>query len=87
VVKTLRPQSYNDVFKVGDWFRCGTPVVMDMSECDEADATRLVDFATGLVIGCGGAMERIAPGLFLLLSEAMVRAYEETRLPAIVTAG
>ncbi|WP_170323468.1 cell division protein SepF [Cryptosporangium phraense] len=84
MVKTLRPQNYNEVFYVGDWFRCGTPVVMDLNEYEEDDATPLVDFATGLVIGCGGAIERIAPRLFLLLPASMVEAYEESRTPTLV---
>jgi cell division inhibitor SepF len=74
MVKTLSPQTYDEIFYVGDWFRCGTPVVMDLTAFDEDEAVRLVDFATGLVIGCGGEIERIAPRLFLLLPEAMVAA-------------
>lgn len=80
MVKTLRPQNYNEIFYVGDWFRCGTPVVMDLSEFGEADAVPLVDFASGLIVGCGGAMERIAPGLFLLLPEAMVQAGQDAQI-------
>ncbi|MFI5957776.1 cell division protein SepF [Cryptosporangium sp. NPDC051539] len=79
MVKTLRPQNYNEVFYVGDWYRCGTPVVMDLNEFGEDDATPLIDFATGLVIGCGGSIERIAPRLFLLLPASMVEAYEQDR--------
>lgn len=84
MVKTLRPQNYNEVFHVGDWFRCGTPVVMDLNEFDEADALPLVDFATGLVVGCGGAMERIAPRLFLLLPEDMVKAGQAAQEPSLL---
>ena len=86
MVKTLRPQNYTEVFYVGDWFRCGTPVVMDLSEFDESDALPLVDFATGLVVGCGGAMERIAPRLFLLLPEDMVKAAQAAQAPSLFDA-
>jgi cell division inhibitor SepF len=74
VVKTLRPQNYDEVFYVGDYFRSGTPVVMDLTGFTDDDATPLIDFAAGLVIGRQGHMERVAPGIFLLLPKAMIDA-------------
>jgi cell division inhibitor SepF len=73
VVKTLRPQNYNEVFYVGDFFRGDTAVVMDLTAFTDADAVPLVDFAAGLVVGRGGAMERVAPKVFLLLPQQMVQ--------------
>jgi cell division inhibitor SepF len=72
VVKTLRPENYNEVFYVGDYFRGDTPVVMDLSGFSDADAVPLIDFAAGLVVGLRGIMERVAPKVFLLLPEPMV---------------
>jgi cell division inhibitor SepF len=66
MVKTLRPQSYDDVVYIGTYFRDGVAVVMDLSEMSNATAREFVDFAAGLVVGCGGAMERVAPKVFLL---------------------
>jgi cell division inhibitor SepF len=74
VVKTLRPQSYNEVFYVGDYFRGGTPVVMDLTGFTDDAATPLIDFAAGLVVGRQGHMERVAPKVFLLLPKAMLDA-------------
>lgn len=70
MVKTLHPRSYNDVFYVGHFFRRGIAVVMDLSEMTDSEATPLVDFAAGLIIGRGGAMERVTPKVFLLIPEA-----------------
>ncbi|WP_101376703.1 cell division protein SepF [Saccharopolyspora spinosa] len=66
MVKTLHPQNYNDVYHVGDYFRQGVPVVMDLTSLPKAEAVRLIDFASGMVIGRGGAIDRVAPKVFLL---------------------
>lgn len=72
VVKTLHPQNYNDVIHVGHYFCEGIAVLMDLTSLTDADAMPLVDFAGGLVIGRGGAMERVASKVFLLLPPGMV---------------
>jgi cell division inhibitor SepF len=66
MVKTVRPESYGDVFYVGHYFREGVAVVMDLTALSNVDAVPLVDFAAGLIVGRGGFMERIAPKVFLL---------------------
>ena len=66
MVKTLHPQTYQDVYYVGDYFRQGNAVVMDLTALSNAEATQLVDFAAGMVVGKGGGMDRIAPKVFLL---------------------
>ena len=66
MVKTVRPESYGDVFYVGHYFREGVAVVMDLTALSNADAVPLVDFAAGLIVGRGGFMERIATKVFLL---------------------
>jgi cell division inhibitor SepF len=71
MVKTLHPRDYNDVFYVGHYFREGAAVVMDLTSMTDAAARPLVDFASGLVLGRGGAMERVAPKVFLLLPPEM----------------
>ena len=39
---------------------------MNLSELDEADAKRLVDFAAGLVFGSRGSFDRVTNRVFLL---------------------
>jgi cell division inhibitor SepF len=48
-ITTLHPRTYNEARTVGENFRDGTPVIMNLSEMDDNDAKRLVDFAAGLV--------------------------------------
>lgn len=65
-ITTLHPRTYNEARTVGENFREGTPVIMNLSEMDDADAKRLVDFAAGLVFATRGTIERITSKVFLL---------------------
>ena len=63
---TIHPRTYNDARTIGEHFRDGVPVIMNLTEMDEADAKRLVDFAAGLVFGLRGNFERVTNRVFLL---------------------
>lgn len=65
-ITTLHPRTYNEARSVGENFREGVPVIMNLSEMDDADAKRLVDFAAGLVFATRGTIERITNKVFLL---------------------
>ena len=65
-ITTIHPRSYNDARKIGEAFRAGTPVIMNLSDMDDSDAKRLVDFAAGLIFGLHGAIERVTNKVFLL---------------------
>ena len=63
---TLHPTTYNEARTVGEHFREGIPVIMNLTEMDDADAKRLVDFAAGLVFATRGTIERVTNKVFLL---------------------
>lgn len=65
-ITTIHPRTYNEAKKIGESFREGTPVIMNLTDLDDADAKRLVDFAAGLVFGLQGAIERVTNKVFLL---------------------
>ena len=65
-ITTLHPRTYNEARTVGENFREGVPVIMNLSEMDDADAKRLVDFAAGLVFAVRGTIERVTNKVFLL---------------------
>jgi cell division inhibitor SepF len=65
-ITTIHPRSFNDARRIGEDFRTGTPVIMNLSEMDDSDARRIVDFAAGLALGLHGALERVTKGVFLL---------------------
>jgi cell division inhibitor SepF len=65
-IVTLQPTTYNDARAVGEHYRDGTPVIMNLSEMEDADAKRLVDFAAGLIFATRGDIERVTNKVFLL---------------------
>ena len=65
-ITTLHPRTYNEARTIGENFREGVPVIMNLSDMDDADAKRLVDFAAGLVFGVRGTIERVTNKVFLL---------------------
>jgi cell division inhibitor SepF len=65
-ITTLHPRTYNEARTIGEHFREGTPVIMNLTEMDDVDAKRLVDFAAGLIFGLRGSIERITNKVFLL---------------------
>ena len=80
-ITTLHPRTYNEARTVGENFREGTPVIMNLSDMDDSDAKRLVDFAAGLVFATRGTIERITNKVFLLCPpNVSVAAEEKERL-------
>lgn len=65
-IETIHPRSYNDARRIGEEYREGVPVIMNLSELDDSDAKRIIDFAAGLVFGQRGAIERVTNKVFLL---------------------
>ncbi len=65
-ITTLHPRTYNEARQIGESFRDGMPVIMNLTEMDDADAKRLVDFAAGLSFGLRGSIERVTAKVFLL---------------------
>ncbi|KHL03121.1 cell division protein SepF [Sinomonas humi] len=65
-ITTVHPRSYNDAKVIGESFRDGIPVIMNVTDMGEADAKRLVDFSAGLVFGLHGSIERVTNKVFLL---------------------
>ena len=76
-ITTIHPRSYNDARKIGEAFREGTPVIMNLTDMDDADATRLVDFSAGLIFGLHGAIERVTSKVFLLSPQNVTVATED----------
>ena len=63
---TVHPRTYNEARTIGENFRDGVPVIMNLGDMEDADAKRLVDFAAGLIFGLRGSIERITSKVFLL---------------------
>jgi cell division inhibitor SepF len=80
-ITTLHPRNYNEARTIGERFREGMPVIMNLTEMDDADAKRLVDFAAGLSFGLRGSIERVTAKVFLLSPENVdVTAEDKARI-------
>jgi cell division inhibitor SepF len=80
-IVTLQPRSYSEARKVGEYYRQGNPVIINLDDMEESERKRLVDFASGLVFGLHGRIERISLKVFLL-SPANVNVSNEDRTAA-----
>jgi cell division inhibitor SepF len=65
-IVTVHPRTYNEARTIGEHFRDGVPVIMNLTEMEDVDAKRLVDFAAGLIFGLRGNIERVTSKVFLL---------------------
>jgi cell division inhibitor SepF len=65
-ITTVHPRTYNEARQIGERFREGGAVIMNLTDLPDADAKRLVDFAAGLIFGLRGSIERVTNKVFLL---------------------
>ena len=80
-ITTIHPRTYNEAKTIGESFRDNVPVIMNLTDMDDADAKRLVDFAAGLVVGLHGSIERVTAKVFLLSPENVsVTAEDKARM-------
>jgi len=80
-ITTVHPKDYNEARTIGERFRDGMPVIMNLTEMEHADAKRLVDFAIGLTFGLHGSIERVTAKVFLLSPQDVdVTAEDKARI-------
>jgi cell division inhibitor SepF len=80
-ITTLHPRTYNEARTIGERFREGSPVIMNLTELDHSDARRLVDFAAGLIFGLRGSIEPVTAKVFLLSPQNVdVTAEDKARI-------
>jgi cell division inhibitor SepF len=80
-ITTVHPRTYNEARTIGEHFRDSTPVIMNLTEMDDADAKRLVDFSAGLVFGRHGSIERVTAKVFLLTpANVEITAEDKSRI-------
>ena len=81
-VHHLAPTNFNmHAQELGDKFREGSVVIMNLDTTPPEEASRLKNFASGLVYGLRGTMRPVGPNVFLLSPEGVqVSAEEQQRL-------
>ncbi|MFE7135007.1 cell division protein SepF [Streptomyces sp. NPDC057638] len=65
-IATVAPTCFRDARNIGELFREGVPVIVNLTSLESADAKRVVDFAAGLTFGLRGSIDRVANRVFLL---------------------
>jgi len=78
---TVNPRSYNEARVIGERYREGNTVLMNLTDMGDDERKRLVDFASGLVFGHHGTIERVTSKVFLL-SPANVTVSSEVKTAA-----
>src|SRR5699024_1603554 len=76
-ILTVRPTRYADAAEIAENFRIGTPVIINLSRMNDAEAVKLIDFSSGLVTGLQGRIQRIAAKVFVLTPAHIAISGEE----------
>ena len=63
---TLKPTSFAHCKEIGERFRAGQPVIMNLIATSPEEGRRIIDFASGLTFGLNGSLERVSRGVFRL---------------------
>jgi cell division inhibitor SepF len=75
----VQPTSFNDAQEIGDKFRDGFSVLMNLQSVDPELGRRLVDFASGLAYGLHGSMQPAADRVFLITPRDVKVSAEDRR--------
>ena len=62
----VSPDAFNDAQEIGDRFKSGQSVIVNLQAADRDLRRRLVDFSSGLCYAMGGKMDRVADQVYLL---------------------
>jgi cell division inhibitor SepF len=81
-ITTLQPRSYREARTIGERYRDGVPVIMNLTELDAADAKRLVDFAAGLAFALRGSIDKVTSRVFLLTPADVEVSADDARMLA-----
>jgi cell division inhibitor SepF len=78
-ITAVHPRSYNEARTIGERYREGIPVILNLTELDDAAAKRLVDFAAGLAFALRGSIDKITNRVFLLSPSGVDVSAEDRR--------
>lgn len=70
-IETLRPRSFSEAPRIAELLRDSVPVVLDLSNIADPQAQRIIDFASGVVLGVNGGMKRITGKVFMITPESV----------------
>jgi cell division inhibitor SepF len=80
-VHVVAPARFADAQEIGDRFKNGQPVIVNLQANDRELARRMIDFCSGVTYALSGSMDKVADQVFLLTpSNVEVSAEEKRRL-------
>ncbi len=74
----ISPGAFNDAQAIGDRFKAGQPVIVNLQALDRDLRRRLVDFSSGLCYALDGKMDRVADQVYLLIPAHVEVSQEQT---------
>lgn len=75
----MTPTSFNEAQGIGDRFKNGQPVIVNLQGVERDLRRRLVDFSSGLCYALGGKMDRVADQVYLLTPADVEVSSDDTR--------
>jgi cell division inhibitor SepF len=80
-VHVVAPGRFADAQEIGDRFKNGQPVIVNLQANDRELSRRMIDFCSGVTYALSGSMDKVADQVFLLTpSNVEVSAEEKRRL-------
>jgi cell division inhibitor SepF len=76
---TVLPSSFSDAQEIGDYFKDGQPVILNLEDAERELSRRLIDFASGLCYALTGHMEKIGKHMYLLTPADVEVSAEDRR--------
>ncbi len=66
-IAIVRPRTFRDAVTIGEYYRQGVPVIINLDDMGNTEAWRIIDFASGLILGLRGDIERLSRRTFLIV--------------------
>ena len=66
-IAIVRPRTFRDAITIGEYCRQDIPIVINLEDMDNAEARRIIDFASGLILGLRGDIEKLSRRTFLIV--------------------
>jgi cell division inhibitor SepF len=66
-IAVVRPRNFRDAATIGEYYRREVPVVINLEDMSNAEAVRIIDFVSGLILGLFGDIERLSRRTFLIV--------------------
>lgn len=76
---TVKLTGFAEARVIGERYREGSSVILDMTDLTDGDARRVVDFAAGLAFALHGSIDKVTARVFMLLPPHVDLSAEDRR--------